>query len=126
MSRRKERIALMSLFYELDIKDSLDEDGKQGKNFSEFSREIFDMYKKHKKEIDDMISSSLKNWTISSISKVDLSILRLCVCELMYIESVPKKVAINEALEIAKVYSTDKSHKFINAVIKLVMEKIEQ
>lgn len=73
------------------------------------------------KDIDDKISSSLKNWTIDRISKVNLSILRLAVCEIMYIEDIPFQVSINEAVELAKKYSDDDAPSFVNGVLASII-----
>lgn len=54
------------------------------------------------------------------MTKTDLAIVRLAACEIMYIENLPKAVAINEAVDMAKIYGTDQSPKFINAVLKNV------
>ncbi len=67
-------------------------------------------------DIDSKISSSLKNWTIDRISKVNLSILRLAVSEMEYAE-VPYQVSINEAVELAKKYSDDEAPSFVNGVL---------
>ncbi len=67
--------------------------------------------------IDEKISSSLKNWTIDRISKVNLSILRLAVCEITYIEDIPFQVSINEAVELAKKFSDDDAPSFVNGVL---------
>jgi N utilization substance protein B len=72
---------------------------------------------KHKEEIDKIIEANLHNWKIDRISKVNLSILRLATFELLYDEEVPRNVAINEALEIARRYSDEKSVAFINGVL---------
>lgn len=68
-------------------------------------------------QIDEKISSALKNWTIDRISKVNLSILRLAVCEILYIEDIPYQVSINEAVELAKKFSDDDAPAFINGVL---------
>ncbi len=75
----------------------------------------------HLDEIDEIISSKLRNWTIDRVAKVDLSILRLAIYELKYTQDVPQKVVINEAIEIAKEYSTEKSNKFINGVLGAIV-----
>ena len=67
-------------------------------------------------EIDSRISSSLKNWTIDRLSKVNLSILRLAVSEMEYAD-VPYQVSINEAVELAKKYSDDEAPSFVNGVL---------
>lgn len=67
--------------------------------------------------IDRKISSFLKDWTIDRISKVNLSILRLAICEITYIEDIPYQVSINEAIELAKKFSDDDAPSFINGVL---------
>ncbi|MBS4761577.1 transcription antitermination factor NusB [Carnobacteriaceae bacterium zg-ZUI252] len=78
-------------------------------------------------EIDERIQQQLENWNFTRITKIDLAILRLAIYEMFYVsdESVPKKVAINEAIEIAKRYSDDKSPKFINGVLSNLLKKEE-
>ena len=75
-----------------------------------------------KEEIDEIISNNLHNWKIDRISKVNLSILRLAAYELLYSTEVPKGVAINEALEITRKYSDEKSVSFINGVLDKIQE----
>ena len=78
----------------------------------------------HKNEIDEQIKKNLKSdWKIDRISKIDLSVLRLAIYEITYKE-VPYKVAINEAVELAKSYSDDAVRKMINGVLdKIYHEK---
>lgn len=76
---------------------------------------------KHQEEIDQLIQQHLKNWKINRLSRLDLTILRLAVYELMYHPEIPKKVVINEALELAKTYSDDTSRKFINGVLSSIV-----
>lgn len=71
----------------------------------------------NREDIDKMIEANLHNWKIDRISKVNLSILRLATYELLYDETVPRGVAINEALEITRRYSDEKSVSFINGVL---------
>ncbi|KUP06174.1 antitermination protein NusB [Bacillus coahuilensis m2-6] len=70
--------------------------------------------------IDQKIRENLEKWSFERLAKVDRSILRLTVCEMMFIEDVPNKVAINEAIELAKTFGDDQSSKFINAVLSKV------
>ena len=77
---------------------------------------------KNKKEITSQIEKNLKSdWKIDRISKVNLAILKLAIYEIQY-TNVPFKVAINEAVEIAKVYSTEKSPKFIHGVLSSIIK----
>lgn len=68
-------------------------------------------------ELDDAINASTTGWKTSRMGKVDLSIIRLAVYEIKYEEDVPAKVAINEAVELAKLYGTDNSASFVNGVL---------
>jgi len=67
--------------------------------------------------IDKKISDNLKGWSMDRLSKVNLSILRLAICEIMYIDDIPYQVSINEAVELAKKYGDDDSPAFINGVL---------
>jgi len=72
-------------------------------------------------EIDTAIGEASKGWKVSRMAKVDLALIRLAVYEMKYEEDVPVKVAINEAIELAKQYGTDDSPAFVNGVLaKLV------
>lgn len=72
----------------------------------------------HQDELDEQISAHLaKGWTLQRLAKPDLIILRLALYELQYEENMPKAVAINEALQLAKSFSDDRSRKFINGVL---------
>lgn len=70
-----------------------------------------------KEEIDKLIEENLHNWKINRVSKVNLSILRLAAYELLFDEEIPKNVSINEALEITRKYSDEKSVSFVNGVL---------
>ncbi len=79
-----------------------------------------------KNELDGIIEEHLsKNWQLKRLSKIDLIILRLAIFEMKYVaeEDVPDKVALNEALELAKKYSDDASRKFINGLLSAVMKE---
>ena len=77
----------------------------------------------HKEEIIGLIQKNLKsNWKIERISRVDLSILKLAINEIKYTE-IPFKVAINEAVELAKKYGEDTSKTFINGILASIVNK---
>ncbi|SEM88625.1 NusB antitermination factor [Mesobacillus persicus] len=79
----------------------------------------------HQEEIDGMIKEQLEKWTIERLAHVDRSILRLAVFELMYCkEEVPANVALDEAIEIAKIYGDDQSSKFVNGVLSKVKQAL--
>ncbi|HHZ01897.1 MAG TPA: transcription antitermination factor NusB [Tissierellia bacterium] len=76
--------------------------------------------------IDEYIRQNTKDWKISRIAKVDLAILRVAISEILYNNTIPKGVSINEAVEISKKYSNEDSHKFINGILGTVARSIEK
>jgi N utilization substance protein B len=74
---------------------------------------------------DELITDSTLKWKISRLSPVDKSILRLSVYHLLFCDDIPEKVVINEAIELAKKYSTEKSPGFINGVLDAIKKKLE-
>lgn len=76
----------------------------------------------HKKEIDDLIQQNAPEWPIDKISKVDLTILRIAVSEILFTD-LPNKVAVDEAIELAKEFGNDTSSKFINGVLGTIIEQ---
>ena len=106
--------------YGLDIMDAEEPD----KEDSKYIREIVDGFIEKRDDIDSVISLNSHSWKIERISKVDLAILRLALFEMKYLD-IPSKVAVNEAVEIAKKYSADKSYKYINGLLGGYLKSIE-
>ena len=85
--------------------------------------EITKSFQKHNKEIDEQIQKYSKGWDISRLVKIDKDILRISMVELLYIKEAPMKVVVNEAVTLAKKYSTEESPAFINGVLaKVIVE----
>ncbi len=76
--------------------------------------------------IDKEIEKNLRNWKLNRISRIDISILRICTYEFLYEEDIPKNVSINEAIELAKKYSADKSASFINGVLGNMLREVNE
>ncbi len=89
----------------------------------EFTSKILNNFADHYQEINDYLSSKLKGYTLDRVYKVDLAILILAIIELKYIKENPKEVIINEAVELAKKYSTEKSPKFINGILADIVKE---
>lgn len=87
--------------------------------------EEFASFLDQREEIDQVIDSTLVGWDIHRLAKVDLTIIRLAVYEMFYCPQVPTKVSINEAVELAKKFSTDDSSRFINGILGSVIKKYE-
>ena len=89
----------------------------------EYIRERFFQVKEKLPEIDALIEEKSTGWKIKRIGKVELSIMRLAVYEMLWDESVPEGVAINEAVELAKKYGQDHAGSFVNGVLAKFTEK---
>ena len=91
----------------------------------EYIKEVMKSVVDHKEEIDEIIKNSLINWTIDRVSKVNLTIVRLAIAEMLYINDGPEVVAINEAIELTKKYSDDKSVSFVNGALDKAFKNIK-
>ena len=76
----------------------------------------------HKDELKNQIEKHLKNFEYNRVFKIDLALIYLALTEILYCNT-PKAVAINEALELSKLYSTEKSKKFINGVLSAILNE---
>ncbi|MGC4057016.1 MAG: transcription antitermination factor NusB [Chitinophagaceae bacterium] len=74
----------------------------------------------------ELIRPKLINWEAERVAQIDLILLRLGICELLYFPTIPTKVTINEYIEIAKQYSTPQSGHFVNAVLDRLLKDFEQ
>ena len=73
--------------------------------------------------IDEKIQANLENWSMNRLAKTDLIIMRVAIFEMLYVTDVPGRVALNEALEITKLYSDEKSRKFVNGVLAKIVDQ---
>jgi len=76
-------------------------------------------------QCDELIAASILKWRLSRLSAVDRSVLRLAVYHLKFCPDIPARVVINEAIELAKKFSTDKSPAFVNGVLDAVLKKLK-
>lgn len=113
-----------TLEYEIEL------EVKQDENFLPYNinkniieSQIFNIIENLDK-IDEIIKENSIGWSIDRIDKVDLAILRLAIFEMVFEKDIPNKVAINEAIELSKEYSSEKSHKFINGILASIEKDI--
>ena len=134
MRRSEARVLLMQMLFEMDIQNDFSEqkkvrflvnNGMEGRTMT-FFNSIYHEVADHKEEIDSMINRLGNKWTISTMSKVDVAILRLAAAELFFTDT-PASVTINEAVEMGKKFGGDQSGRFINGILaSMVKEKNEQ
>ena len=122
--RRENRIAAMQFIYmtQLNKGDTLErsledffETKEKPREFYGFAEELIAGYNAHSSEVDAAIEKSATNWSMDRMAKVDLAILRLAVFELLF-----RTVSINEAIDLAKEFSSGESRRFINGVLDKV------
>ncbi len=87
----------------------------------EYAVRIAEIFQKNHKEIDDTIQKYVKNWDVTRLIRMDKDILRIAIIELLYMKDAPMKVVVDEALELAKKYSTEDSASFINGILAKVI-----
>ena len=87
------------------------------KSLKTFSKELVRGVCENKSRIDKLIKKASRNWRLERMSRVDRSILRLSVYEMLFMENIPHKVSIDEAVELGKKYGTEESGAFINGVL---------
>ena len=127
MGRREQRESIFHLLFMTDFNPS-EETPEQKQMYLDNIEELqekdqsyiqnkFENIREKITEMDDILNQCSKGWKTSRMGKVDLSILRLAVYEILFDEEVPDKVAINEAVELAKKFGGDESPSFINGVL---------
>lgn len=115
---------------EIEEIEEIEENTKEDTNLKDIDMDylirVLQGVEKNKDLIDSKIQNYLKKWKIDRISKIDITILRICSYEFLYEDDIPKNVSINEAIELAKTYGEDKSANFINGVLGNMINNINK
>ena len=128
--RRRARVVSVQVLYETDrsqhdpivaLERRLN-DGILNLSSSDYSRLLINGILENREKIDKIVMEYATAWPINQIAVVDKSILRLAVFEIVFGGSVPYKVAINEAIELSKIYGTEKTPAFVNGVLGSLMD----
>ncbi|MBQ4466773.1 MAG: transcription antitermination factor NusB [Firmicutes bacterium] len=128
MKRKEAREYVMSQAFQIDASRDWDRqaaeliDKEELGNQYDYALNVLSHVISERDKIDSMINEVSTGWTTGRMAKTDIAILRVAVSEILYQEDVPKAVAINEAVEMAKIYGTDDSSKFINAILGKIPE----
>ncbi len=134
MTRRELREAVLQMLFETEFRsDELPEDifmiSAENREYADSDkneiRKIYFDILAHKEEIDALINACSSGWKTSRITKLSLSIMRLCVYEMMYRDDIPVSVSLNEAIELSKTFDEPKAKSFINGVLNGVKNKLE-
>lgn len=133
MSRKLTRESIMNTLYQMEMHVNFEletfstylADNVLEPSELEFAKEVVGAFVREKEAVDEAISTHLKGWTIERISKVDLSIVRLAITEILYIDSLTPAISINEAVNLAKKYSDDESALFVNGLLGEFVRHLE-
>ena len=126
MNRRKSREIAMKLLFEIsintkEVKEAIESYKENNEEFDDvdfdYVENILNGISKNNEFLDKTIEGNLTNWKLSRISKINMSILKIAVYEIYFEEDIPEKVSANEAVNLAKKYSDEKSPAFINGVL---------
>ena len=99
---------------------------KTDKQNYKFAERLFFETLNNRQQLDEVIKLHISNWDIDRLNVTDKIILRMALCEFLHFEEVPTKVTINEAIEIAKDYSTAKSGNFINGILDAALAQLSK
>jgi N utilization substance protein B len=136
MKRRKSREYALQMLFQLDfqgedvleslekIKRTFWQEKETNPEVVEFANLLAEGTVQHLKEIDTIITKTLRKWSLARLGGVERNILRVAIYELIFLNNIPKAVTINEAIEIAKKYGGDDSGKFINGILDKVPLKL--
>ena len=132
--RRKAReVALQVLyslnFVNLDVQNALDlfwGNFTAPKEAKEFAATLVEGTWSHRNELDALIAGSSDNWSLSRMSKVDISVLRMAVYEFLYCPDIPSKVTLNEAIDLGKTFGSENSGSFINGILDALNLKLKK
>ena len=97
--------------------------GKYSPEAITYATLLTDSVIRHREECDRFIEVTAKNWELSRIALIDRIIMHIGICELLYGDDVPPRVAIDEAIELAKEYSSEKSGGFINGILDTILRR---
>ena len=124
MTRNEAREILMQMMYEMDTAKNMNKEAasllaeeKLAGNHIERGKALLINIIDNLDAIDEEINKFSKSWKTNRMPKVDLAVIRLAVGEIKYAEDVPDAVAINEAINLAKKYSTDQSSRYVHGVL---------
>jgi len=126
IKRSEEREFAFTMLYALEFNheplsvqiDHLDEISQQ--KATQYVRRLISIYMESKDEFDTLIKKKLENWDLNRVAIIDKVILRMAVAEIVHFDDIPPEVSINEAIELAKKYSTAGSGKFINGLLDAI------
>ena len=136
-SRRKGREAALRILYFMDVAGASGThaikaywghlaDSRESGEEIEFANEIVRSYAEHEDEVNQLIRSSSHHWRLERMPIVDRNVLRVAIVELRDMDDIPKRVTLNEAVELAKRFGSEGSGSFVNGVLDRIATELEK
>lgn len=134
MSRRQARERALQVLFQVDVGGAdpdlalrlMDEDFGNLTKSGDFTKRLVYGVIEHLEHLDRIISKVSKDWSLNRIARVDKSIMRLALFEMLYCDDIPRSVSVNEAVEMGKIFGGEDSGKFINGILGKVLENPEE
>jgi len=132
VSRRKAREDALIILYQSDLLNKsaaeiIEKEIKFGKIIDDFTREIVLGVSENLKTIDKKMENVVENWTIERIAIIDRNIIRVAIYEMFYMDEIPLKVSVDEAIEIAKkLGQKEDTPKFVNGILGKILLQIQE
>jgi N utilization substance protein B len=131
--RRKARESTLQILFQLEFDDSVPEkvidsfwrNRKTSKEIKDYTQFLVTGIHSNRERIDDVIQSVSSNWRLDRMAIVDRNVLRIAVFELLFEENLAPAIVINEAIEVAKKYSSEEAATFVNGILDAARKKIE-
>lgn len=128
MKRHEAREKALQALFQIDVGRIPPEEALQnvagGEEADSFLRQLVFGVTEHQKEIDELLRANLEKWTLERVANVDRAILRIATYEMKYLDDVPVKVSLDEAVELAKKFGDTKSGRFVNGVLSKVKDAL--
>jgi N utilization substance protein B len=129
-ARRRARELVLKALYAFQTSDqnpeevweTLHVDSGLEKKPLKFANELFHLVLNNIDRLDQEIVKHSENWHISRLALIDKNIMRIAICELFFMPDVPSRVSLNEAIEMAKTYSTPDSSSFVNGILNAILK----
>ena len=126
MKRHEAREKALQVLFQLDNTDLTVEEAMghiKGQPTNAFYEKIVNGTAEHLEEIDAALEQQLEKWSLARLPKIERTVLRLAVYELLYMQETPSRVVLNEAIELCKTFGDEKSSKFVNGVLSKFTEQ---
>lgn len=126
MKRHEAREKALQVLFQLDNTDLTVEEAMghiKGQPTNVFYEKIVKGTAEHLEEIDAALEQHLEKWSLARLPKIERTVLRLAVYEILYMQETPKRVVLNEAIELCKTFGDEKSSKFVNGVLSKFTEQ---